>query len=253
MSNRRNFLKNIALLSATSLIDKQAIQFFNDRKLKVVLVGTGIRGMTFWGKRLIDNYSDILEFVGLSDINHSRLAYAKEYMGAKCPTFSDFGQMIQTTAPDLIIVTTKDSTHHEFIIKGLQSNIDVLTEKPLTIDAEKCQAILDAERASDASLIMGFNYRWSPYMTRIKEILMQQQLGELTSVDFHWYLNTYHGASYFRRWHGERDSGGTLWIHKATHHFDLLNWWIDSEPEEGDKHAWLRFRRALPVVAPTSN
>lgn len=61
---------------------------------------------------------------------------------------------------------------------------------------------------------------------------MEGSIGEITSVDFHWYLNTYHGASYFRRWHGLRQSGGTLWVHKATHHFDLLNWWLDSEPQE---------------------
>jgi predicted dehydrogenase len=42
----------------------------------------------------------------------------------------------------------------------------------------------------------------------------------------------YHGASYFRRWHGERDKGGTLLVHKATHHFDILNWFIDSDPVE---------------------
>ena len=61
---------------------------------------------------------------------------------------------------------------------------------------------------------------------------MQGTIGKVTSVDFHWYLNTYHGASYFRRWHGLREMGGTLWVHKATHHFDLLNWWLDSDPDE---------------------
>jgi predicted dehydrogenase len=79
---------------------------------------------------------------------------------------------------------------------------------------------------------VGFNYRWSPYPTKIKELLQSDAIGKITSVDFHWYLNTYHGASYFRRWHGLRQAGGTLWVHKATHHFDLLNWWLDSDPEE---------------------
>jgi predicted dehydrogenase len=57
-------------------------------------------------------------------------------------------------------------------------------------------------------------------------------VGDITSVDFHWYLNVYHGASYFRRWHGLREYGGSLWVHKATHHFDLLNWWLDATPVE---------------------
>ena len=77
-----------------------------------------------------------------------------------------------------------------------------------------------------------FNYRWSPYSTKIKQLLADNTIGKLTSVDFHWYLNTYHGASYFRRWHGQMESSGSLWVHKATHHFDLLNWWINSEPSE---------------------
>ena len=61
---------------------------------------------------------------------------------------------------------------------------------------------------------------------------MADRIGTVRSVDFHWYLDVYHGASYFRRWHGKERYGGTLFVHKATHHFDLLNWWLESEPEE---------------------
>ena len=220
------------MLAATAVVPSSAFSFGLKDKLKVVLVGTGVRGTSFWGKRLAAQYSDILEFVGLCDINPGRLKYAKEYMEVSCPTFENFEQMINQTTPDLVIVTTKDSTHHQYIIKGLDMGCDVLTEKPLTTDETKCQQIIDAERRSNKNLIVGFNYRWSPYCTKIKELLSEDLIGKLTSVDFHWYLNTYHGASYFRRWHGLRQSSGTLWVHKATHHFDLLNWWIDSDPEK---------------------
>jgi predicted dehydrogenase len=201
-------------------------------KIKTALVGTGVRGTSFWGKTLVQDFPDIIEFVGLCDINPGRLEYARGYIGVDCPTFTDFEKMIRECKPDLVIVTTKDSTHHEFIIKGLDMGCDVLTEKPMTTDEVKCQAILDAERRSGNKLIVGFNYRWGPYITKIKELLQSGAIGKITSVDFHWYLNTYHGASYFRRWHGLRQSGGSLWVHKATHHFDLLNWWLNSDPEE---------------------
>ncbi|HLT93934.1 MAG TPA: Gfo/Idh/MocA family oxidoreductase [Membranihabitans sp.] len=230
---RRNFLGAVAMLAAGSMVTVPRQAFgLGSRKLKVVLVGTGVRGTSFWGKRLVDQYPDILEFVGLSDHNPGRLAYAKEYMGVDCSTYLDFEAMLKEQNPDLVIVTTMDSNHHEFIIKGLDYGCDVLTEKPLTTDEDKCQAILDAERRSKKNLIVGFNYRWSPYATKIKELIHDGAIGEVTSVDFHWYLNNFHGASYFRRWHGLRQYGGTLWVHKATHHFDLLNWWLDSDPEE---------------------
>ena len=231
--SRRSFLTALSWLAAGSSVSIPKHLFARQgAKLKVALIGTGIRGCSFWGRRLVEEYSDILEFVGLSDINPGRLAMAKEYIGANCSTFTTCDEMLNETKPDLLIVTTKDSTHHEFIIKGLQFGCDVLTEKPLTTDEFKCQQILDAERKSRGNLIVGFNYRWSPYATRIKQLLHNGAIGKITSVDFHWYLNTYHGASYFRRWHGLKDSGGTLWVHKATHHFDLLNWWLDSDPEE---------------------
>ncbi|WP_222845940.1 Gfo/Idh/MocA family protein [Flavilitoribacter nigricans] len=230
--SRRNFLTAVSMLAAGSALSSPLHFGMGNKKLRVVLTGTGVRGTSFWGRRLVDEYPDIMEFVGLCDINPGRLAYAKEYMGVDCPTFTNFEEMINTVKPDLVIVTTKDSTHHQFIVKGLDMGCDVLTEKPLTTDEDKCQDILDAERRSNRNLIVGFNYRWSPYMTKIKELLHKKEVGKVTSVDFHWYLNTYHGASYFRRWHGLRQAGGTLWVHKATHHFDLLNWWIDSDPVE---------------------
>jgi len=232
--NRRAFLGTTGAFVAGSLMASPMANYAISKgtKIKAVLVGTGVRGTGFWGKTLVQNFSDVLEFVGLCDINPGRLEYAAKYMGVDCPRFENFEAMINQTKPDLVIVTTKDSTHHEYIIKGLDMGCDVLTEKPLTTDEDKCQAILDAERRSKNKIIVGFNYRWGPYLTKIKELLQEGAIGKITSVDFHWYLNTYHGASYFRRWHGLRESGGTLWVHKATHHFDLLNWWLDSDPEE---------------------
>ncbi|MEA1785016.1 Gfo/Idh/MocA family oxidoreductase [Arenibacter sp. GZD96] len=240
-NKRRKFLTSVSMLAASAAFPLSAFSFGKPVKLKVALVGTGIRGITFWGQRLVQEYADILEFVGLCDVNPGRLEYAKSFIGVSCPTFINFETMVARTKPDLIIVTTKDTNHHEFIIKGLQMGHDVLTEKPLTTDEVKCQAILDAERKSNKNLIVGFNYRWSPYATKIKELLASKSIGKLTSVDFNWYLNTYHGASYFRRWHGEMQESGSLWVHKATHHFDLLNWWINSEPSEVFAYGDLEF------------
>jgi predicted dehydrogenase len=202
-------------------------------KKRLALVGTGIRGVKFWGQFIQENYSDVAQFVGLCDINPGRLAFGKSYIGVPdCPTFTNFDEMLAVAKPDLVMVTTVDNTHDEFIVKSLAAGIDVVTEKPMTTTADKCQSIVDAARSSPARLIMGFNYRYGSVFTRLKEMLTSGTIGDVTSVDFNWYLNNYHGASYFRRWHGIREKGGTLLLHKAAHHFDLLNWWIGSDPVE---------------------
>ena len=87
---RRNFLRSVSMLAATAAMPLSAFSFGTKSKLKVVLVGTGVRGTSFWGKRLNENYSDIIEFVGLCDNNEGRLKYAQKYIGVKCPLFSDF-------------------------------------------------------------------------------------------------------------------------------------------------------------------
>ncbi len=234
--NRRDFISTSGAVAAGTLftnpLSALADHRSQDAKKRLVLVGTGIRGITFWGKTVRERYGDVAEFVGLCDINAGRLAFGKEFIGADCPTFTDFDEMMKTTQPDLLIVTTVDATHHEFIIKGLESGVDVLTEKPMTTTDDHCQAILDAEQKSGKKVLVGFNYRYNPHYTRLKELIAEQRVGKITSVDFHWYLNTYHGASYFRRWHGLRDRSGTLLVHKAAHHFDLLNWWLNSDPVE---------------------
>ncbi|MBA7551556.1 putative oxidoreductase YteT [subsurface metagenome] len=233
---RRKFITATGAVVAGSLFNHPASGMFlksnNNKKKRLALVGTGIRGISFWGRRVLQEYGDIVEFVGLCDINPGRLEFGKEYIGAACPTFTNFEKMMKETRPDMLIVTTVDATHHEFIIKGLEMGADVLTEKPMTTDEIKCQNILDTEKKTGRRLIVGFNYRYGPHPTKIKELLVNEIVGKVTSVDFHWYLNVYHGASYFRRWHGLRDKSGTLLVHKATHHFDLLNWLIDSDPVE---------------------
>lgn len=201
-------------------------------KRKIALVGVGTRGTSFWGKPVQQNYSDIIEFVGFCDVNTGRLELAKKTVGVNCLTFTNFDEMLVKTKPDMVIVTTVDATHDIFIVKALEFGCDVLTEKPMTTDEVKCKAILDAERKSGKKLMVGFNYRYGTHFTAIKEILSTNRIGKITSVDFHWYLNTYHGADYFRRWHGQIKNSGSLLVHKATHHFDLLNWWIDSDPVE---------------------
>ena len=76
-----------------------------------------------------------------------------------------------------------------------------------------------------------FNYRFTPYVSKIKELISKGAIGKILSVDFEWILDARHGADYFRRWHRNKANSGGLLVHKATHHFDLVNWLINQEPE----------------------
>ena len=228
---RRKFIQYTSVAGAAMVLPSvKPFANTNGAKVKLVQVGTGHRGTGFWGKGLIDTFKDQIDYVGVYDLNIGRSEYAKNLYGGNCKQYLDFDKMLDETKPDYVIVTTVDSTHDEYIVKALDKGYNVITEKPMTTDEIKMKRILDAEKRSGKKVIVAFNYRHSAHNAKLKEVLVSNRIGKITSVDFHWYLNVYHGADYFRRWHSIMAKGGSLWVHKATHHFDLLNWWLNSEP-----------------------
>ena len=230
---RSTFLKYTAAAGASLMLHPfESFAIRPGPKTRLALVGTGARGSSLWGREIIRSFGEVTEFVGLSDINPGRLEYVKKLMNVNCPTFTNFEQMLRETKPDYVIVTTVDATHDEFIVKALNRGVNVITEKPMTTDEVKCKNILNAEKKNGKKVIVAFNYRHSVHAMQLKELLATDRVGKITSVDFNWYLNVHHGADYFRRWHGRMNKSGSLWVHKATHHFDLLNWWLNSEPME---------------------
>ncbi|TGE27196.1 Gfo/Idh/MocA family protein [Hymenobacter metallicola] len=240
--HRRTFLQTTGTaLAGTLLTDNALAAALAGSRKRVAMVGTGHRGLGMWGTSVLKEFGDQIEFVGLCDINPGRVATGKKMLGVKCPTFTDFDQMMKQTKPELLIVTTVDSTHNEFIIKGMEYGANIVTEKPMTTDEKKCEAILDAERRTGKTVMVTFNYRYSPHRQKLYELLRSGVIGTVTSADFHWYLDVHHGADYFRRWHRRRENSGSLLVHKASHHFDLLNWWLDSDPEEVYGNGQLNF------------
>ncbi|MEX0854009.1 MAG: Gfo/Idh/MocA family oxidoreductase [Bauldia sp.] len=199
---------------------------------RIALAGTGHRGSGTWGRQLCRDMPDRIELVGLADPNALRLAQAQLAIGTNAPAFTDVGEMLAATRPDTLIVTTRDDTHADQIVAALEAGVDVITEKPMATTAQDCRRILDAERRTGRRVDVGFNYRFGPTAAKVKEILLTGVIGDVVSVDFHWYLDTEHGADYFRRWHALFAHSGSLFVHKATHHFDLLNWYLNSAPRE---------------------
>jgi predicted dehydrogenase len=112
----------------------------------------------------------------------------------------------------------------------MELGCDVITEKPMTIDDAKCRQIFETIRKTGRKCRVTFNYRYSPPRTQMKDLLMSGIIGDILSLDFHWMLNTHHGTDYFRRWHSQKKFSGGLMVHKATHHFDLINWWLSAIP-----------------------
>ena len=197
---------------------------------KYVIVGCGSRGIGAYAIPLIKDYEDCAQLCGVYDNNRNRAEVVSKKVGKDIPVFDDFDKMLEEAKPDTVIVTSKDCTHDYYIIKAMEFGCDVISEKPVTTDFEKANALINAKRRTGKELTVTFNLRYSPFCARVKELVASGAIGTILSVHFEWMLDTKHGADYFRRWHRERENSGSLLVHKSTHHFDYVNWLLEEEP-----------------------
>ncbi|MBG0830209.1 Gfo/Idh/MocA family oxidoreductase [Planomonospora sp. ID67723] len=208
--------------------------------MRYAFVGLGHRAQMYVDA-LLGDWRDTGTVVALCDANRTRMDFYAERIGAPVPCFApdDFEKMLELC--DAVVVATVDATHAHYVVAALEAGKRVIVEKPLTTDAEGCAAIAAAAERSTGSLVVTFNYRYSPRNSAVRRLIMDGAIGEITSVHFDWALDTIHGADYFRRWHRDKASSGGLLVHKSTHHFDLVNWWLAATAESVYAQGDLRF------------
>ncbi len=213
--------------------------FFNSRKAaavtskrRYVVVGTGHR-VQMYLDAMAGDHRDDAELVGTRS---SRIPAGWRYISS---WLSEAGldvsgvitgppdaleRVITETQADRVIITSPDYTHAELIVRALDAGVDVVVEKPLTINPESTRQIAEAVERTGRQVVVTHNYRYSPRNSALKEVIKSGSIGTPLSVTFEWVLDTAHGADYFRRWHRDKANSGGLLIHKASHHFDLVNW-----------------------------
>ncbi|MDS2172690.1 Gfo/Idh/MocA family oxidoreductase [Nesterenkonia sp. CL21] len=223
-------------------------------RTRYVIIGMGSR-CRMYTDAIAGPHADVAELVALADTNPGRVEYhrsrIREEHGADVATFDPAAltSVIQEQRIDRVIITSPDFTHADYIVESLQAGADVVVEKPLTVDAESSARIARTVEATGREVIVTFNYRYSPRNTALKAAILEGRIGQVTSIDFTWVLDTVHGADYFRRWHRVKENSGGLLIHKASHHFDLVNWWLADVPERIYASGGLKFYGAKNAAA----
>jgi len=217
-------------------------------KQRYVVVGTGHRVQMYFDA-MVGPHREHADLVGVIEPNPGRLKVHLDRLAAAGLDISqvvpgqpeDLERVIAEARADRVIITSPDFTHAGLIVRSLDAGVDVVVEKPLTIDPDSTRQIAAAVQRSRRNVVVTHNYRYSLRNSGLKELIKNGSIGTPLSVTFEWVLDTAHGADYFRRWHRDKALSGGLLIHKASHHFDLVNWLLSDAPERVYASGGLRF------------
>ncbi|MFK4834103.1 Gfo/Idh/MocA family protein [Microbacterium sp. ZW T2_14] len=213
---------------------------------RYAIIGTGGRAQMYIDA-LTGPYADRAALIAWADPNPGRLDWNEQRVlaaGRPAPARMDAEELsasVERLGIERVIVTAPDFAHADLVVAALHGGAHVVVEKPLTTDADGVRRIAEAVEATGRAVTVTFNYRYSPRNAALKGIIASGAIGEVTSVHFEWLLDTSHGADYFRRWHRQKHNSGGLLVHKSSHHFDLVNWWLADLPVRVFASGGLRF------------
>ena len=190
------------------------------KKLRVAIIGTGSRGTGCFGK-ILSGRKDV-EIAALCDPNPVRMRGAAKILGITPNFYTTMEEMSKKETLDGVIITSPDACHHDCAITALNLGWNVLIDKPLATNVKDGKEIIELAKKVGKTVMIGFNLRHHAVLKRLKEIIDAGTLGKVFLAENREFYGG--GRTYMARWNRFFSKTGGLWIHKASHDFDIFNW-----------------------------
>lgn len=200
----------------------------------VGIIGCGSRGLNHIGFNIVDSREEhglVVTAVAnrsLPSTNYAAEAlenrYREQGMDQPVKRCESFMEIIDDPEVDFIIITSHTDAHLEHTLPAIASGKKVYLEKPIAVNLEEGQAIVDAEKQHGNPIMMGFTRRYEDSWTTTKELLDSGIVGNLQMILLRSVIPY---SRYLQGWWRKREwSGGPL-NDKCSHHFDVLRWMGD--------------------------
>ncbi|MBL7703790.1 MAG: Gfo/Idh/MocA family oxidoreductase [Ferruginibacter sp.] len=164
-------------------------------------------------------------------IKHGNLAAVCDIIPAKANELAlqynakacySIDELLETEDLDLLAVCTPNGLHASHSIKALETNVNVLCEKPLCISVEDGKRMIKAAEKAGKKLLVVKQNRYNPPVAFLKELIESRKLGKVYSFQINCFWNR--PEAYYTDWKGSKDlDGGTLFT-QFSHFIDLLYW-----------------------------
>jgi predicted dehydrogenase/threonine dehydrogenase-like Zn-dependent dehydrogenase len=145
-----------------------------------------------------------------------------ERFGARLAT-TDVDELIASADVDAVLIATRHDTHAAYAAAALRAGKHVFVEKPLAIDDEQLQRLEGAVSESDAVLMVGFNRRFAPLASRLRD-----ELGGAGPLTVTYRVNA--GVVPPSHWTQDREIGGGRLVGEGCHFIDFASYLAGTPP-----------------------
>lgn len=180
------------------------------------MIRLGLVGCGRLGKKHLEAYENIqnVEIVAVCDVNSEDLfSVAKEYEIEDA--YKNYRDLVLNAEINAVDVCTPTALHHKIILTALEKGLDVFCEKPLTYRADFAEMIKESSEKNKKHVVVGYLYRFHPTMRRLKEILEDEILGDVSYAMFR-----VGGRGGHKPWKHEKQTGGAM-LETLVHSLDL--------------------------------
>lgn len=162
----------------------------------------------------------------LTAVSSTSPAHLEGYRQLK--TFESTEKMIHSGAIDALIIATPHYQHTTLGIEALRHGIHVLIEKPISAHKADCERLIAAHHDKKVVFAAVFQQRVEPKFLKLKSLLTNRELGEITRVNWiitDWFRSeSYYSSGGWRAtWKGE---GGGVLLNQCPHNLDMLIWLV---------------------------
>lgn len=200
------------------------------KKLTGVVVGFGMRGSMY--SQYAADHPEEVEIVAVAEGNEVRRQEARDMLGTKEDQFYENWQALasQPKMADFAMITTQDNMHYEPAMAFIEKGYDILLEKPMAITAKECKDIVEAAERKGVKVIVCHVLRFTPFWSKIKDIIDNGELGEIMSVVHMEKVGILNMSHSFVRgnWRSTRDAAPMI-LAKSCHDLDILQWLLGKE------------------------
>ena len=202
------------------------------RKVKVAVLGAGRRGMEAYTPYLLDN-PHLGEVVAVAEPNKSKQEKFKEmYNISDENIFDNYIDLLdREKLADAVIISTNDDMHYEPCKLALEKGYHVLLEKPMSNSLDEIIKLDDLAKKYNNQIFMVCHVlRYTPFFTKLKEIIDSKELGELVTIQHNENIGYWHFAHSFTRgnWRNSNDTSPLI-LAKSCHDMDILLWLANSK------------------------